>query len=251
MGKLPWFPFYGRDFFFDEKVKLFSLRQVGIYLALLWHQWEHGSIPSMQDCQRFPMMGQDLHSEQLTTLTENHPNGPFCLSSVEAELKHVHMTCFVAHPSNKKSTHANGNRYYNPRLESIREEQSRKDEVFQARARLGGLAKAAASSRNKQTASTALVVLSPANQSQSQIKSQKKKEKEGRMSAPRGSVYPDGFQPDEKHAEIARGLGLVLSAELATFRDHHAAKGTVFKDWPAAFRNWLRRSHDFKTRSGR
>ncbi len=26
-----------------------------------------------------------------------------------------------------------------------------------------------------------------------------------------------------------------------TFVDHHTAKGTLYKDWTAAFRNWVRR----------
>jgi hypothetical protein len=38
-------PWYGRDFYGDEAVKLMTDRQEAWYHRLLWHQWEHGSIP--------------------------------------------------------------------------------------------------------------------------------------------------------------------------------------------------------------
>jgi uncharacterized protein YdaU (DUF1376 family) len=41
----PWFPFYARDWRLDEGVRLLSLRQKGVYLELLIHQWLEGSIP--------------------------------------------------------------------------------------------------------------------------------------------------------------------------------------------------------------
>ena len=44
--KLPWFPFYGADFFGDETVLEMSNEEVGVYLRLLWHQWTNGSIPA-------------------------------------------------------------------------------------------------------------------------------------------------------------------------------------------------------------
>jgi uncharacterized protein YdaU (DUF1376 family) len=45
-GKSPAMPFYGRDFYDDEHVKLMSLDQEGAYVRLLWHAWSHGSIPA-------------------------------------------------------------------------------------------------------------------------------------------------------------------------------------------------------------
>ena len=45
MTKLPWFQFWGRDFFEDERVKLMSNAQIGMYLKLLQHQWIEGSVP--------------------------------------------------------------------------------------------------------------------------------------------------------------------------------------------------------------
>ena len=63
-----------------------------------------------------------------------------------------------------------------------------------------------------------------------------------------GSVYPEGFAFDERGEALAVSYGLYPHKELAAFRDHHVAKGTIFKDWQAAFRNWLRNSVKFAQR---
>jgi hypothetical protein len=66
----------------------------------------------------------------------------------------------------------------------------------------------------------------------------------------RASIFPDGFEPDERAQSLATSYGLNPHKELAAFRDHHTAKGSVFKDWQAAFRNWLRNSLKFNQRNG-
>lgn len=45
VGKLPFMPFYGGDFYQDESVALMSYEEQGIYQRLLWHQWREGSVP--------------------------------------------------------------------------------------------------------------------------------------------------------------------------------------------------------------
>lgn len=47
---------------------------------------------------------------------------------------------------------------------------------------------------------------------------------------------------------MAAQSGIDLQAELANFLDHHTARGTVFKDWQAAFRTWLRNAVKFGQR---
>jgi hypothetical protein len=44
--RTPALPFYGKDYYDDERVWLASLAAQGLYIALLWHQWQEGSIPS-------------------------------------------------------------------------------------------------------------------------------------------------------------------------------------------------------------
>jgi hypothetical protein len=44
--KLPFMPFYGSDFYDDEKVRLMDLEDEAIYLRLLWMQWREGSLPA-------------------------------------------------------------------------------------------------------------------------------------------------------------------------------------------------------------
>ena len=64
----------------------------------------------------------------------------------------------------------------------------------------------------------------------------------------RGTVVPSDFEPDQTATRIAAETGVNLQAELANFLDHHAARGTVFKDWQAGFRTWLRNAVKFGQR---
>lgn len=61
----------------------------------------------------------------------------------------------------------------------------------------------------------------------------------------RATSYPDGFEPTAKHHELAEELRVDVEAELSAFRDWCLAKGQTYKDWDAAFRNWIRRAHEF------
>lgn len=63
--------------------------------------------------------------------------------------------------------------------------------------------------------------------------------------AKRASQLPDTLAPNDKHREIAAERGLNLAAEFEKFSDHHRAKGSTFKDWDAALRNWLRNSRGY------
>lgn len=59
---------------------------------------------------------------------------------------------------------------------------------------------------------------------------------------------PDSWVPNEGHAALAAELGVVVAVELPRFLDHHAAKGSRFRDWDAAFRTWLRNAPGFAVR---
>lgn len=64
----------------------------------------------------------------------------------------------------------------------------------------------------------------------------------------RATVLPENFTPNETAEKLASDFGLSLADEQAAFEDHHAANGTTFKDWQAAFRTWLRNAHKFAQR---
>ncbi|BCX51639.1 hypothetical protein CTYAZ2_12210 [Comamonas testosteroni] len=64
----------------------------------------------------------------------------------------------------------------------------------------------------------------------------------------RATSLPDSFEPNETADRLAGELGLVVTAELEAFEDHHMANGSTFKDWQAAFRTWLRNSAKFSQR---
>lgn len=62
----------------------------------------------------------------------------------------------------------------------------------------------------------------------------------------RATVLPIDFVPDDTAKRMAQDFGISLDDELAAFCDHHAAKGTTFKDWQAGFRTWLRNASKFR-----
>jgi len=66
----------------------------------------------------------------------------------------------------------------------------------------------------------------------------------------RGTTVPSDFAPDQTAVGIAADTGVDLQAELANFLDHHTARGTVFKDWQAGFRTWLRNAVKFGQQRG-
>lgn len=51
---------------------------------------------------------------------------------------------------------------------------------------------------------------------------------------------PDDWQPNDKHRDLATQLELDLTTEVERFRDYDKAKGPIWKDFDAAFNNWLR-----------
>jgi hypothetical protein len=64
------------------------------------------------------------------------------------------------------------------------------------------------------------------------------------------SELPTDFAPKDSHRELARELNLNLERTFRKFCDHHASKGTKFKDWDRAFSAWLRRELDFARSAG-
>ena len=62
----------------------------------------------------------------------------------------------------------------------------------------------------------------------------------------RGTQLPAGFSANQTHRQMAVELGLDLERELEAFTDFHQSRGSVFKDWDAALRTWLRKAHQFK-----
>lgn len=59
------------------------------------------------------------------------------------------------------------------------------------------------------------------------------------------SLPPD-FTFSESHQKLANELGLDIQTELAKFKDRNLAHGGLYKNWNAAFSNWLRNAHAFQ-----
>lgn len=70
--------------------------------------------------------------------------------------------------------------------------------------------------------------------------------KEPSVKSTKGSQLSEGFQPKEAHQQLAAELQVDLATEFATFTDYHRSRGSVFKDWDAALRTWLRNARRFQ-----
>lgn len=56
---------------------------------------------------------------------------------------------------------------------------------------------------------------------------------------------PDDLAPNAGCRALAQELGVSLRVEFPKFVDHHTAKGSLFSDWQAALRTWIRNSVRF------
>lgn len=56
---------------------------------------------------------------------------------------------------------------------------------------------------------------------------------------------PDGWAPNKKHEEIAKGLGIDMQAAVVGFKDHAETNDRRARDWDAAFRTWLRKAPQY------
>lgn len=70
--------------------------------------------------------------------------------------------------------------------------------------------------------------------------------KSRKRSAPtRATQIPPDFYPNEAGVTYAEERRVSLAIELQSFRNHHQAKGTTFKDWQAAWRTWCDKAVEF------
>ena len=72
------------------------------------------------------------------------------------------------------------------------------------------------------------------------------REKPPHHSSRRSCSFPTDWKPAPAHLELAKEHNVDISVEAEKFRDHALAQGRMCKDWNAAFRNWIRKSSEFR-----
>jgi hypothetical protein len=71
------------------------------------------------------------------------------------------------------------------------------------------------------------------------------KEKKPKKVEKQETQIPDDFVANATAINLAKELNISLSDEFPKFIDFHKAKGSVYKDWDAALRTWIRNSVKF------
>lgn len=59
------------------------------------------------------------------------------------------------------------------------------------------------------------------------------------------TTFPEGWEPTEKHASLARELDLNPTYQADAFEAHAIANGRMLVDWNAGFRMWLQKANEF------
>jgi len=97
------------------------------------------------------------------------------------------------------------------------------------------------SDRNAKASGSAKATQSGANAEERR----EEKKTSGRRSA--GTTAPEEFVVGEELRAWARDEGITvnLATQTRRFLDHHRSKGSRFKDWVAAWRNWMRKAQEF------
>lgn len=73
----------------------------------------------------------------------------------------------------------------------------------------------------------------------------------GRTRKTKSHPIPDDWKPNDTHRQKASALGVNVEREAEKFIGHHGAKGTTYKNWDQAFRNWLAKAAEFQERDRR
>lgn len=223
--RLPYFPFYPGDWLSSPTVAGLSLEQQGAYLRLLCYQWQDGPLPT--DISALSNLC-GIDREAMAELWQGLGRA---FTETEEGLVNERLRKEKNKILNRRERLSEaGKRGANARWD--------KDENGEAMAGPeGGHGEAMATTESDTKAET--------KQSTS---AREDDETSGRS---RAVKLPDGWEPNENHADIATEEGVNLDREVEQFRDHAKANGRTQRDWDASFRNWLRKAADFGSGTGR
>jgi hypothetical protein len=65
----------------------------------------------------------------------------------------------------------------------------------------------------------------------------------------RACQFPDDFQPNDNHRQIASSENVNIDTEFIKFKDYCIANGKKYVDWNAGFNNWLRNAGKYQRNS--
>lgn len=67
----------------------------------------------------------------------------------------------------------------------------------------------------------------------------------------KGTQLPDGFKPNDTGTRYAEDRNIDTEVEIESFCNWHKAKGSLMKDWQAAWRTWCDKAQKFQGKGGK
>ena len=226
----PWFKFYPRDWRSDQALRICSLGARGVWM------------------------------EMLCVMHAGHPYGHMTINGVPATVKQIAALCGINEEvilpllgeleSAGVFSRNHAGTIYSRRM--ARDELRRKD--GEKTQKIGTIP---SSRRGKQLIENNVIKFPPPEvgdqppplppMTQSPESRVQKEEKEKKISKRNSRIDPD-WKPDSNNIAYAISKGIPardIQDVTEQFVNHHLAKGNLYADWSAAWKNWARRSKDF------
>lgn len=226
MGKLPYFPFYPGDWLKDPGLRSVSHAAKGLWLDMLCLMFEsehrgylevNGKAPSIAQLARMVNASED---EVARLLLELRVVGVFSESASNVIYSRRMVKDNQLRDKRKKAGKLGGNPAFktgspNPYY--------RKDKQTDKQVDKQNISLSVSSSSSISKNPSGFII------SRARKKTQ----------------LPEGFAFTPEMRLWAEGLGVDVDRETENFRDYHTARGSVFLDWGAAWRTWMRNAVKF------
>jgi uncharacterized protein YdaU (DUF1376 family) len=218
--KSPAFQFYPKDWLSSSKISQMTPEEEGAYVRLLCYCWDS------EDCS----LPDD--DKVLASLSRLGDRWNMCSTHVRQ--------CFTKHP------------FLDGQITNTRLLQERKKQADRKKQCQKAGIKSGKSRRykNEHTFNTRSTSVEQNTNSSSSSATTYKKTKQSTVLTKKSTQMPSDFVPTDEHYDLGDELDVNVDTQFEQFKDWAESKGTVYKNWNAAFRNWLRRSKNFTKQNG-
>jgi uncharacterized protein YdaU (DUF1376 family) len=223
-ARAPAFQFYPGDFLADLNVMCMTLEELGAYWKLVSVCWIEGSLPA-----EMPRLARILGVAERKMLSLWSAIGPCFDAREDGRLDHPRL-------ERERSKQAASSL---ARAANARKRWHAGEDANASRLHADSSASAHANRCPPSSTSSSTAVTPPVGPPEGD-------EPKATPKRNRGTTLPSDFALTEERQGYALQRGIADPADaFGAFSDHHTARGSVFKDWDAAWRTWCRNARRF------